>query len=976
MEIVVDGGAANENPAAAYRGLGCISGSNSSRLLLDYKVEHPNAYKEIMRLLFEKGYGLGLSHLKIELGADVNSSSGTEPCVKRTPNEQADVTRGAGFQFAADARAINPDLTIDLLRWGEPGWVARAFTVSQQHGLEARYRWYKETLDAAYAVYGLQFDYISADQSETDAPDEAWILYLRYRLDNEQNTPYDYSKIKLIASDEVGTRNIASQMVDNADLRDSVDVIGLHYTTYGDSYTSLLNEAYGKEIWYSEGSAPCNIPELTSQADGSGLIGRNGAIDIANRIINSYYNGKMVLYEFQPAVASYYDGSRYAPKQLIRAWEPWSGHYVLDLGFWMALHFARFSEKGWMFIASACFGDGEEDHAISNTTSNYMTLCSPDRQNFSMFFTNDSKDMRIYAVSVKDMAIEPTYLNIVTTKGPGDRQPYNAGWFRRGRTIRIGRGRNKRYFTIKVPPYSIMTVTTLNTDWVGGTSTFSELAPPPAARLSLPYRDDLRYTEEEIRMRGCAPRYMTDQGGAFEVVETDEGFAVCQRITSQIIPSNWRFRNTPPPLTCFGDDRWRSYSMETQIKLSTSDPSNYAGIAIRYNSAVTNEYTSLCGYSGRLYGDGTWRLLDMESVAAEGLLTEIDPTSWNNLKLVVLGNSIFFFIGGNLLTRYTPQCIVNSGRAALCSGYARNLFRNISIEPIPVQPPYVRRIDCFDENVGYNPDWEIHAMESYRFYNRTSMEAQQGAEFSFRFEGTGIAILGTAQNIVLTVLIDGRTVYNELSVALSDARQAVCVIDSLPPGRHELKAYVKGGSFKLDAFEIPEESPDMPDTAIIPPALRAASSERLRRQNTIREEKADFMDAAAMLWHIAHPFEPAPAEPPEPVPTKPASEASTEDSTQETPTENTSAETADAPAESADNPAQTATVPPEEMGASIKDAPDFKDAAEDLAADFPETVEPEPKLAPTAEADQDAYAKELFAAFDEALASDEEQKEK
>mgnify|MGYP000632891641 CR=1 FL=1 len=304
---------------------------------------------------------------QLELGADINSSSGTEPATKRSANEPADVTRGAGFQFAADAKAINPDITVDFLRWGEPGWVTHAFTISQENGLSARYRWYKETLDAAYAVYGLKFDYISADQNETDTPDEAWILYLRYRLDHETNAPYDYSKIKIIASDEVGSRNIAEQMVDNSVLRNAVDVIGLHYTTFGDSYTNLLNEAYGKEIWYSEGIAPCNVPELTVQADQSGLIGRNGPIDVANRIINSYYNGKMTMYEFQPAVASYYNGSCYSPKQLIRAWEPWSGHYVLDIGFWMAMHFSRFSQKaGCSSTAPATATRGRPRHHQHN----------------------------------------------------------------------------------------------------------------------------------------------------------------------------------------------------------------------------------------------------------------------------------------------------------------------------------------------------------------------------------------------------------------------------------------------------------------------------------------------------------------------------------------------------------------------------------------------------------------------------------
>lgn len=858
MEIIADGTQANENPAASYRGFGCVTGNNSSRLLLDYKAEHPQAYEEIMRLLFQKDYGAGLSHIKIELGADVNSSSGTEPCTKRSVNEPADVTRGAGFQFAADAKAINPDITIDLLRWGEPSWVTKAFEISQEHGLNARYRWYKETLDAAFAVYGLKFDYISADQNETDTPDEAWILYLRYRLDHETNAPYDYSKIKLIASDEVGTRNIAEQMVDNSALRNAVDVIGLHYTTYGDSYTNLLNEAYGKEIWYSEGAAPCNVPELTVQADESGLTGRNGTIDIANRIINSYYNGKMVMYEFQPAVAAYYDGSCYSPKQLIRAWEPWSGHFVLDIGFWLAMHFSRFSRKGWMYVNGACYGDGEEDHAVFNTTHNFMTLTSPDRTQMSMFFTNDSDDLRVYHVQIKDMGFEPTAFSTVVTKGPvGSRQAYDANWFQKGKNIKASR-KEKDIFVVKVLPHSIMTVTTMDTSWVNGVNTFQAVHPPVSARLALPYHDELQYTKEEINIRGCAPRYMTDQGGAFELVETEEGYAICQKITPQILPTNWRFRGTPQPLTCFGDDRWHSYSIEAEIKLSSTEPTNYAGIGLRYNSAVTCEYTSMCGYSGQICGDGSWKLMDMENVAAEGILTQIDPTAWNTLKLMVLGNSIFFFINGNFLTRYTPQCMVNSGRACLSSDYAWNLFRNIRIDPVPVQPLYVRRVDCFGDDILYNENWEIHAMDSYKYYNRTSMEAKSGAEFSCTFEGTGISIIGTAENAVFTVLIDGHTVCENLRVPSCQYRQACVVIDQLPEGVHSMRVFIISGAFKLDVLEIPEQYDRMTDTLRIPSNIRNTVA-AIQRQNTATLPAAKSMDAAEMLWHLEHPFTEAPA---------------------------------------------------------------------------------------------------------------------
>ncbi|MDE6419677.1 MAG: hypothetical protein K2K87_04010 [Lachnospiraceae bacterium] len=77
--IKIDGNTINMDEGTVYRGLGVVTGNNSSRLLMDYKTEHPDAYWEIMRLLFLPDYGAGLTHIKIEFGTDVNTSYGTEP---------------------------------------------------------------------------------------------------------------------------------------------------------------------------------------------------------------------------------------------------------------------------------------------------------------------------------------------------------------------------------------------------------------------------------------------------------------------------------------------------------------------------------------------------------------------------------------------------------------------------------------------------------------------------------------------------------------------------------------------------------------------------------------------------------------------------------------------------------------------------------------------------------------------------------
>ena len=42
--IKIDGNTINMDEGTVYRGLGVVTGNNSSRLLMDYKTERPDAY--------------------------------------------------------------------------------------------------------------------------------------------------------------------------------------------------------------------------------------------------------------------------------------------------------------------------------------------------------------------------------------------------------------------------------------------------------------------------------------------------------------------------------------------------------------------------------------------------------------------------------------------------------------------------------------------------------------------------------------------------------------------------------------------------------------------------------------------------------------------------------------------------------------------------------------------------------------------
>ncbi|MBR0486019.1 MAG: hypothetical protein IJJ69_14785 [Oscillospiraceae bacterium] len=802
-EIVIDGTQASAREV--FRGLGCVTGNGSSRLLIDYKRNHPEVYQEIMKLLFQPDYGASLVHIKIEMGADVNSSSGTEPCVKRYPEEKTDVTRGAGFQFASDAKKLNPEITLDLLRWGEPHWVTSAFKESRKAGFDARYRWYYETLKSAYETYRLKFDFISPDANETEKPETDWLIYFSERLKSERRSPYDFSKIKIVASDEVGTRNIAAMMRENEQLRNAVDVIGLHYTSQGDENTKYLHEFYEKEIWYSEGIAPCNVPELSRRVDGTGITGSNGAINTAVRIINAYANGRMNLYEFQPPVSGYYDGSCYSPKQLITARTPWSGHYTVDVGLWISAHFMRFSASDWQYVPSACFGDGEENQTIWNTTNNYMTLLSPDKTHFTMHFANDTAEPRSYQVKVINMAELPEKVSFLQTAGSPAPEPVDKNWFRIIKESATHISENEAVFQVTVKPYSLLTVTTLKTSDIIGTEQLRPI--PENRRLSLPFVLPMHAEEER---NGYMPLYTTDQGGAFELVRAENDVIYLeQKITKDILPTNWRFRGTPEPITCFGDDTWTNYQASAIAYFASMDEENYVGVGLHYNSAVTNPESSACGFQLRLYANGIWQLRYMDELLHEGKAQDYIYEIGHKISIACMGILVFCFIDGHSVyeMKLDTRPLVHSGRMSLCSAYYQNRFRDIKAEKLnfPIAP-YVYRQDCLSSYVKYlrneESEWNLLGMTGYQFYNRTCAVGKENSELKIRFYGNSISLLGRVKSAGMTFWIDKKLYTEEYAVSSSNYRETFFTLEHLHTGWHTLRMLITKGSVEFDAFEI------------------------------------------------------------------------------------------------------------------------------------------------------------------------------
>lgn len=805
--ITIDGNTIREGEQSLFRGLGAVSCNSSSRLLMDYKEQNEEKYWEIMNWLFHPTKGAGLSHIKLELGCDSDTSSGSEPATKRSQEEVANVNRGAGYMFAHDALTINPDITLDMLCWGMPAWVEQAYEKSNKDGYKARYQWYKETIDAAYDVWGLQFSYVSANKNEREI-EKAWTKYLANALENETEERYDYGDIKIVSADETDNMYVAEEMLKDEEFRDAVDVIGCHYNSYMDKNVLKLQKQYGKEVWYSEGSsvATDSVYGANNTQNAVATSGENGMLDIANRIINGIAESNMTLYEFQPAVAAYYDGTVYYPKQLISATKPWSGYYENSNGLAMVMHFTNFIEKGWGIVESGSYGDGEQiNHCIFDTNDNYVTAMDTTSGDYSTVITNDSSKERVYQVEVSNTKKADTSVAVWETKTAEEGEVFDADWLRQIDTIVPQKNGDNSIYEITVKPYSMVTLTTTRGQFdyqskkVGTGVNDSQ----NDTVLALPYTEDYEYEEEFLERRGGTPLYTHDLDGAFEVVKMKNGNQVLQqKINTDIRTSGWT-SSSEKPQTSFGDDTWRDYTVSVDVMLDENEKgNNYVSLAARYNASAR---AAGQGYWLRLYRSGQWKLLYQGMTLAKGSIKGMKEGRFVNLKLTVLKNTITGYINGEqIVEKVIDSYPVNSGRVALESNFYNNCFDNIKVMPVYGGVESVTRIDNMDSAFSYSKGVELLQSQSYLNYGRTiSVLSAKSQKMTGHFKGSSIALLGYCEeNAKIKVTIDGEVKEKGLKLKDTIVRTAFYQIDGLEDKEHDIEVQLlNNAAIEFDAAE-------------------------------------------------------------------------------------------------------------------------------------------------------------------------------
>jgi|GEM_PF-2526229 S-layer homology domain./Glycosyl hydrolase family 59. len=736
--VTIDGDAADVNPANTFKGYGLVSANNTSRLLLDYKEEHPDQYWEMMNLLFNQDTGAGINDIKIEMGNDSNTSSGTEPATKRSADEQANVRRGAGYIFAADAKTINPDIKVSILRWTQPGWVqpwSDGNTDPSQPATlaayERMYQWYKDTAIAIHDTYGYDLDYINPDRNETGTPNVNFIKWFANRMRSDTEFP-NYDQIKIIASDENTSLNIPTRMLADPDLMNAVDVMAYHYNMATSNDYLKVNEQNQKEVWYSEGVAPQTFAKYRANSNET-FGGVASALDVAGRFIGMYTQGKRTHYMFQPAIGAFYSGAPYSSKELISAKDPWSGYYVPDVGIQTVMQFTQFAAKDWMYIPNASLGiigsrgNSEMDGNAAGAEYNRLAFVSPDKKDFSVVMVNDSDRAAEYQFDVKkNIANAGNPLQVWETRGPEAGQAYDANWYKQLGTITSVDNGDVYSYTLTVKPHSMvsLTSTTVNPNTGNPRAPYARNNNIPDQSVldvagsdpAILYEDDFEYTDypadssglSYVERRGGTPRYTADQGGAFEVypgIGQDGTNGMKQMIYSGNKPGTWA--TTPFSYTVLGDERWSNYEASIDFKMD-QDPAhtgdNYVAIGMRHKlNGTTSDSES--GYKFRIYADGTWRLIRLTATVASGTLTGFDASKWHRISIKGASQFITASLDGEVVTTYndTASGALLSGQVMIQTSLQQSVFDNLKVEAVNGYVPYAtERVDDLDARVTYH----------------------------------------------------------------------------------------------------------------------------------------------------------------------------------------------------------------------------------------------------------------------------------
>ncbi|MEX0720080.1 MAG: discoidin domain-containing protein [Balneolaceae bacterium] len=622
-----------------FDGLGALSAGGSSRLLVDYPEKERN---EILDYLFKPGYGASMQILKVEIGGETNSTSGSEASHMRSPDE-INCNRGYEWWLMKEAKKRNPDITLAALQWGTPGWVGEFWS---DENIEYNIEW----LECA-EENNLKIDYVGGwNEHRWDAD---W--YIAYKKALDAYNP----DIKIIGADDVSHPfSIVAEMADNPELVKAVDIVGEHslcgwrgaYRTC-ESTEDAVN--LNKPIWSAEQS--------TMGTDtGAPSLARS-----ANRLyIQAHVTGNIAW----ALISAWYSNLPIADTGLMLAEWPWSGYYHVGKDIWVYAHTTQFTEPGWFYMDNAA--------EIMQSQASYVTLRAPDNSDFTSI------------IEAMDLDIEQTITYSITDDLPDDKEVHlwasdiysdnQDDHFAYKGSVMPEDGK----FHLTIQPGYLYTLSTTTGQGKGNDKPDSEIYDI----MKLPYSEDFEDYEQ-----AKLARYFSDVNGSYETAPCRggrEGMCYSQMTYNQ--PVIWNGRGNMRPTTVMGDPSlWGDYEVSTDIMLEDSGHVELVGRVDVQHGVIVG------GYHLKIGSDRNWELYrrswkkNDESLLSGNVPFEINE--WHQIALRMIGQTIEVIIDNEMVGSVENSYNVTGQIALITSKWAHAQFDNVKIEPTGPGPDFISK---------------------------------------------------------------------------------------------------------------------------------------------------------------------------------------------------------------------------------------------------------------------------------------------
>ena len=621
--VVIDA----DDTGLMYQGAGAISAS-STRLLYDYPEPERS---RILDYLFSPAYGGAMQLLKVEIGSDMNSTCLAEPSHMRV---EGAVDEDLGFEWwlMEEAKKRNPKIKLSALAWGVPGWVGETFWTDKT--IDYLLSW----LDLAHDK-GLVIDYIGGWNER--GWDAGWYVKFGKRL--KARFPHTL----LIAAEDVHDWSIAVEMLNNRELREAVDVVGVHSPC----------------VWRSEYKT-CSSPEEVRKlpqplwnSEHSSMTHDWGAMPAARAMNRLYIQAGIVSNMCWSLISAWYSSLLIPDTGLMLAQWPWSGYYQVGKSIWVYAHTTQFTEFGWQHLdnASGFFSNG----------ASFVTRKSPDRTQFSTVVeTCDATRDITVEFSLSKINADKIYVWKTDLVSDNDNDHFILS-----ETIEPVDGK----YSVTFKPGCVYTIANTTGQAKGDAIPRAKIDD----MMELPYMEDFEgYDESQLA------RFFFDLNGGFETVKAGggrSGMAYRQMVKQK--PVSWT-DIVLDPSSVIGDPRWwGDYEVSTDVLF---EEQGYVELMGRI-SVQRGIY--IVGYHLRLYNDGKWELYSQEEkrlgnphqTLASGKV-KMNINQWARLGLRMKGDEISVIFNGKVTKKIKDDLHINGQAGILTSQWINAQFDNFRIE--------------------------------------------------------------------------------------------------------------------------------------------------------------------------------------------------------------------------------------------------------------------------------------------------------